>query len=75
MAASTSNLPLLSNWLDRKCMVLCPLAQTYTLTVRQHDCFYVKSAAADKLVGQEVHGPVSTTAVCPYFLNNRDIQN
>jgi hypothetical protein len=30
------------------------LAETHTLTVKQHCCFSVQSTAAEKLVGQEV---------------------
>jgi hypothetical protein len=51
------------------------LAETHTLTVRPHCCLDVHSAAAEKLVGQEVCGSLSTPKCCSYFLNNHAIRN
>jgi hypothetical protein len=39
------------------------LAETHTLTAKQH-C-YVQSTAAENFVGEEVYGPVATTAMLP----------
>jgi hypothetical protein len=41
------------------------LAETHTLTVRQHCCFNVQSTPAEKLVGQEVSDPEATIAAMP----------
>jgi hypothetical protein len=51
------------------------LAETHTLTVRQHGYFSVQSAAAEKLHEREVYGPVATTAVMPLRIVGGGVQN